>query len=155
MVRNLYLVTYVKNCFMMFCFFIRVHDGLILVLKAAFFFPLTEEPWDTEWAEPEGLAAHAICECRLCFLLDVHINLCWSVWWQLSIKMARSCSFCSYDFLAVFLLPPPVSYRWFLCVFSCASRVCLNICICGLEGFPLWFMTWPRPHLELSLAITT
>lgn len=29
------------------------------------------------------------------------------------------------------------------------------LCVCGFEGFPLWFMTWPRPHLELSLAITT
>lgn len=38
----------------------------------------------------------------------------------------------------------------------CVFDVCL-ICLCvyGFEGFPLWCMTWPRPHLELSLAITT
>lgn len=27
--------------------------------------------------------------------------------------------------------------------------------VSSAEGFPLWFVTWPRPHLELSLATTT
>lgn len=32
---------------------------------------------------------------------------------------------------------------------------CVSLSLCGSEGFPLWCMTWPRPHREQSLAITT
>ncbi len=30
-------------------------------------FSVSEEPWDTEWAEPKGLAAHTNCEYSLFF----------------------------------------------------------------------------------------
>lgn len=47
--------------------------GLIFVLKISSF--LFQELWDTEWAEPEGLAAHTSCEYRLCFQHYVYVDL--------------------------------------------------------------------------------
>lgn len=53
---------------------------------------------------------------------------------------------------------------WFLCIliekyrhsrFFCELTRSFVCNVCGFKGFPLWCMTWPRPHLEQRLAITT
>lgn len=42
-----------------------------------------------------------------------------------------------------------------ICIVSLMFALFVCIRVYGVEGFPLWCMTWPRPHLEQSLAITT
>lgn len=101
----------------------------------------------------------ALCPCQIIIWL-IELRAGRTLTTKLN-KMFRIFFSISYSLSAVFfigtLLSSPVYY---LCLYSLSMfRVCLMFAlfvrVYGFKGFPLWCMTWPRPHLEQSLAITT